>query len=70
MSVIDDGARIFVGGQFRPAEASTPVVEAATGTLLGAGAAASPDEVDAAVAAAGAALPSWSATPRPSVPPP
>lgn len=63
MSVIDDGARIFVGGQFRPAEASTPVVEAATGTLLGAGAAASPDEVDAAVAAAGAALPSWSATP-------
>ena len=63
MSVIDDGARIFVGGQFRPAAASTPVLEAATGTLLGAGAAAGPDEVDAAVAAAGAALPGWSATP-------
>ncbi|BBZ53572.1 aldehyde dehydrogenase [Mycolicibacterium phocaicum] len=63
MSVINDGARIFVGGQFRSAAASTPVLEAATGTLLGAGAAAGPDEVDAAVAAAGAALPGWSAMP-------
>ncbi|CAM5700071.1 aldehyde dehydrogenase [Mycolicibacterium aubagnense] len=63
MSVIEDSARIFIGGQFRPAAASTPVLEAATGTLLGAGAAARPDEVDAAVAAAAAALPAWSSTP-------
>lgn len=63
MSVIEDSARIFVGGQFRPAAASTPVLEAATGTLLGAGAAARPHEVDAAVAAAAAALPAWSSTP-------
>ncbi len=63
MSVIDDNARIFVGGQFRAAGSSTPVLEAATGLLLGAGAAAGPDEVDAAVAAAGAALLGWSATP-------
>jgi acyl-CoA reductase-like NAD-dependent aldehyde dehydrogenase len=63
MSVIDSGARIFIDGRFRAADAVTPVVEAATGAVLGDGAAATGAEVDAAVAAARSALPGWAATP-------
>ncbi|MDH6246548.1 aldehyde dehydrogenase [Mycobacterium sp. OTB74] len=63
MSVIDSGARVFIDGRFRAADAVTPVVEAATGAVLGDGAAATGAEVDAAVAAARSALPGWAATP-------
>lgn len=61
--MIEQEARVFIDGQIRSADASTPVLEAATGSLLGAGARATEAEVDAAVAAARAALPGWSATP-------
>jgi aldehyde dehydrogenase (NAD+) len=60
--MIDEEARVFIGGQVRGAQASTPVLEAATGALLGNGAAATAAEVDAAVTAARDALPGWSAT--------
>jgi aldehyde dehydrogenase (NAD+) len=59
------GGRIYIGGAFRPSAEVTPVIEAATGEPLGAGADATTAEVDAAVAAARAALPGWSATPAP-----
>ena len=54
-------AQIFVGGEFRSAGRSEPVLEAATGELLGEGASATETDVDAAVAAARAALPQWRA---------
>jgi aldehyde dehydrogenase (NAD+) len=52
-------ARVFIDGAFRVADESKPVLEAATGELLGAGASATEADVDAAVAAARAALPEW-----------
>lgn len=62
-TLIDTGARLFVGGQFRTAHEVTPVVEAATEEPLGNGSAATESEVDDAVAAAQAALDGWRATP-------
>jgi acyl-CoA reductase-like NAD-dependent aldehyde dehydrogenase len=62
-TLIDTGARLFVGGQFRTAHEVTPVVEAATEEPLGNGSAATESEVDDAVAAARAALDGWRATP-------
>ncbi|MCV7251040.1 aldehyde dehydrogenase [Mycobacterium hackensackense] len=56
-------ASVFIAGQFRTAERTEPVLEAATGELLGHGSSATESEVDDAVAAARAALPAWSATP-------
>ena len=58
-----DGARVFIGGQFRAAERSAPVVEAATELPLGDGASVTEAEVDAAVRAARSALPGWRGTP-------
>ena len=58
-------AQVFIGGTFRPSDEAAPVIEAATGERLGAGAAASTAEVDQAVAAARAALPGWRSTPAP-----
>ncbi|MET0898990.1 MAG: aldehyde dehydrogenase [Mycobacterium sp.] len=55
-------AQVYIGGQFR-ATGISPVVEAATGDHLGDGASASIADIDDAVAAAGAALPAWRATP-------
>lgn len=55
-------ASVFIAGQFRTAERTEPVIEAATGELLGHGSSATESEVDDAVAAARAALPAWSAT--------
>ncbi len=52
-------AQIFIDGQFQAAEAVQPVIEAATGEALGDGASATEAEIDAAVAAAGAALSGW-----------
>jgi aldehyde dehydrogenase (NAD+) len=52
-------AQVFIGGAFRPCEHTEPVIEAATGTLLGEGASASPADIDQAVAAARSALPRW-----------
>jgi aldehyde dehydrogenase (NAD+) len=62
-TLIDTGARLFVGGQFRTPHEVTLVVEAATEEPLGNGAAATESEVDDAVAAARAALDGWRATP-------
>lgn len=62
-SLVDTAARVFIGGEFRIADAATVVVEAATGEPLGNGSAATTSEVDDAVGAARAALPGWSATP-------
>lgn len=56
-------ASVFIDGEFRTAAESTPVIEAATEQQLGLGSAATESEVDAAVAAASAALPGWRATP-------
>ena len=53
--------RLYIDGGFRDAGQSEPVHEAATGELLGAGASATASDVDAAVAAARAALPQWRA---------
>lgn len=58
-----DGGRLFVDGRFRKAERVEPVIEAATGEPLGEGSSATETEIDAAVAAAGAALDDWRATP-------
>ena len=58
-----DGGRLFVGGRFRKATHVEPVIEAATGEPLGEGSSATESEIDDAVAAAGAALPGWRATP-------
>jgi aldehyde dehydrogenase (NAD+) len=57
-----DGARLFIGGQFRIAEKTEVVVEAATEAPLGDGASATQAEVDAAVGAARSALDEWRST--------
>jgi acyl-CoA reductase-like NAD-dependent aldehyde dehydrogenase len=62
-TVIETGARVFVDGHFRKAVDVQPVIEAATGELLGNGSAATESEIDDAVAAARTALPGWAATP-------
>jgi aldehyde dehydrogenase (NAD+) len=54
-------AQVFIDGTFRAAEAVQPVLEAATGEVLGDGASATEGEIDAAVAAARAALSAWQA---------
>jgi aldehyde dehydrogenase (NAD+) len=56
-------ARLFIGGQFRRPDHTTPVIEAATGEALGNGSAATQSEIDDAVAAARDALVGWRATP-------
>nr|WP_319452558.1 MULTISPECIES: aldehyde dehydrogenase [unclassified Mycobacterium] len=61
--MIDTGARLFVGGQFRKADEVEPVIEAATGESLGNGSAATESELDDAVAAARTALDGWRRTP-------
>src|SRR5262245_2860649 len=58
-----DGARLFIGGRFQAAANVVPVIEAATEKRLGDGASATEGEIDAAVAAASAALPQWRSTP-------
>ncbi|MFM8599709.1 MAG: aldehyde dehydrogenase [Mycobacterium sp.] len=55
-------AQLFIDGEFRAADQTEPVWEAATGDLLGEGASATERDVDAAVAAAQAALPGWRST--------
>ncbi len=50
---------LFIDGEFRVADKAIPVLEAATGELLGDGASATEADIDAAVAAARAALPGW-----------
>ena len=52
-------ARLFIAGEIRTAADSEPVLEAATGELLGDGASATKADIDAAVVAARAALPHW-----------
>ncbi|MGV0991886.1 MAG: aldehyde dehydrogenase [Mycobacterium sp.] len=52
-------AKVFIDGEFRVADNCQPVLEAATGELLGNGASATEADIDAAVAAARAALPEW-----------
>lgn len=56
------GPQLFIDGDFRTADNAEPVIEAATGELLGDGASATAADVDAAVAAARAALPEWRST--------
>jgi aldehyde dehydrogenase (NAD+) len=51
--------RVFIGGEFHLATHAEPVLEAATGEPIGDGASGTGAEVDAAVAAARAALPQW-----------
>jgi aldehyde dehydrogenase (NAD+) len=51
--------RVFIDGEFHLATHAEPVLEAATGELIGDGASGTGAEVDAAVAAARAALPQW-----------
>jgi aldehyde dehydrogenase (NAD+) len=51
--------QLFIDGEFRIADKAQPVLEAATGELLGDGASATEADIDAAVAAARAALPQW-----------
>jgi aldehyde dehydrogenase (NAD+) len=51
--------QLFIDGEFRAADRCEPVLEAATGELLGDGASATEADIDAAVAAARAALPGW-----------
>ena len=51
--------QLFIDGEFRRADKAEPVIEAATGELLGDGASATEADVDAAVAAARSALPEW-----------
>ena len=53
---------LFIDGEMRPADKAEPVLEAATGELLGDGGSATEADIDAAVAAARAALPGWSGT--------
>ncbi|BBX08125.1 aldehyde dehydrogenase [Mycolicibacterium aichiense] len=55
-------AEIFVDGKFLKAGQVQPVIEAATGEPLGDGASATEAEIDAAVAAARAALAQWQST--------
>lgn len=54
---------VYINGRFRTADRTEPVLEAATGELLGQGANATTGDVDEAVAAARAALPGWRSTP-------
>jgi aldehyde dehydrogenase (NAD+) len=56
-------ALMYIGGRFRTARETVPVVEAATEDRLGAGASATAEDVDDAVAAARQALPGWRAAP-------
>ncbi len=51
--------QLYIDGQFRVADKGHPVLEAATGELLGDGASATEADIDEAVAAARAALPEW-----------
>ncbi|MDH6196071.1 aldehyde dehydrogenase (NAD+) [Mycobacterium frederiksbergense] len=51
--------RLFIDGQFRAADKVEPVVEAATGHLLGQGSSATESELDDAVTAARTALDGW-----------
>jgi aldehyde dehydrogenase (NAD+) len=51
--------QLFIDGEFHMADKAEPVLEAATGELLGDGASATEADIDAAVAAARAALPEW-----------
>ena len=53
------GPQLFIDGEFRLADKCEPVLEAATGEVLGDGASATESDIDAAVAAARAALPEW-----------
>ncbi|WP_432246306.1 aldehyde dehydrogenase [Mycolicibacterium sp. ELW1] len=55
-------AEIFVDGKFLKADQVQPVIEAATGEPLGDGASATEADIDAAVAAARAALAQWQST--------
>ena len=55
-------AQVFIDGRFRNADQVEPVLEAATGEKLGDGASATVADIDAAVAAARAALPDWCST--------
>ena len=57
-----EGAQLFINGDFRLADKAEPVLEAGTGELLGDGASATEADIDAAVAAARAALPGWRST--------
>jgi aldehyde dehydrogenase (NAD+) len=47
-----DTAQLFIGGQFRPATKTVPIIEAATGEPLGDGPCATESDIDEAVAAA------------------
>jgi aldehyde dehydrogenase (NAD+) len=51
--------QLYIDGEFRVADKAAPVLEAATGELLGDGASATEADIDAAVAAARAALAEW-----------
>ena len=55
--------QLFIGGEFRVAESTEPVVEAATETVLGNGADATRGDIDDAVAASRRALHAWKNTP-------
>jgi aldehyde dehydrogenase (NAD+) len=57
-----EGAQLFINGDFRLADKAEPVLEAGTGELLGDGASATEADIDAAVAAARAALRGWRST--------
>ena len=57
--MIKKNPELFIDGEFRTADKAEPVLEAATGELLGDGASATEADIDAAVAAARAALPEW-----------
>lgn len=52
MTQIIDTARLYIGGEFRPADQTVPVIEAATGDVLGHGPSATLADIDDAVAAA------------------
>jgi aldehyde dehydrogenase (NAD+) len=56
-----ESAQLFIDGRFRIASKSQPVIEAATEQLLGEGGSATTADIDAAVAAARAALTKWRA---------
>lgn len=53
---------LFIEGEFRVADKAEPVLEAATGELLGDGGSATVADIDDAVAAARAALPAWASS--------
>ena len=53
-------AKVFIDGEFHLADTCEPVLEAATGEVIGDGASATEADIDAAVAAARTALPQWS----------